>query len=412
VDDLRLAWRNLWRHRTRTAISAATISLGFGALLLAFGLSEATFAQVLAAAVRTAGGSVLVHAEGWQRARAGDLLVDDPAAIAEAARRLPGVRAVISRMIVHGLLGSAHGAEPVQLVGADPRAEAALVDLSPFVARGTYLAPEDPRPLVIGPVLARKLAVTLGDRVVLTAADARGELTRALFRVSGVLGPRAGLDEGVAFTSVDAAAAAVGAGARRTELGLVLADDGRRHEVAAALRAATRGGQRLELVTWDEALPTLLGAIRADRSVLLIFGAVVFVVMGFGTANTLLISVLERVRELGLLSALGMSPGRTARLVLAEAALLAATSVAVGYALGLALHLYLSRHGVALAALSDVKVEVSGVVLGDLRLRSVVDPLRWGLGGLGVVVIVVLAALYPALRAARLDPVDAMRTYE
>lgn len=420
VNDLRLAWRNLWRNRTRTAISSTAISLGFTGLLATFGLADATYQQILVAAVKTAGGSVLVHAEGWQQSRASDLLLAEPAKVADAARRLPGVRAVMPRMIIQGLLSSPHGAEPVQLSGVDPQAQAALLDLSSFTAQGTFLAPGDDRPLVVGPKLARKLALGLGDRVVLTAADSRGEMARALFHVSGILQPRAGLEEGVAFTSLAAAAAAVGAGEARTELGLVLADDAQRNEIAAALSsalsaavgAAVGGSQRLEVITWDQALPELLGAIRADKSVSWIFGIVVFAVMGFGIANTFLMSVLERVRELGLLSALGMTPGRTARLILAETALLTAFSVTLGYGLGLALHFYMSRWGVDLGALSEMKFDVSGVMIEDLRLRSAIDPVRWVMGGVGVVAIVVLSACYPALRAARLDPVQAMRTYE
>ena len=412
MDDLRLAWKNLWRNHTRTAISSTAICLGFAGLLATLGIADATYQQILVAAVKTAGGSVLVHAEGWQQSRAGDLLLVEAARVADTARRLPGVRAVIPRMIIQGLLGSPHGAESVQLTGLDPKAQAELFDLSPFTAKGTFLGPGEERPLVVGPKLARKLALRLGDRAVLTATDSRGEMVRALFRVSGILEPRAGLEEGVAFTSLGAAAAAVGAGEARTELGLVLADDARRHEIAAALSAAAGGSQRLEVVTWDQALPELLGAIRANKSVSWIFGMVVFVVMGFGIANTFLMSVLERVRELGLLSALGMTPGRTARLILAETALLTAFSVALGYGLGLGVHFYLSRWGLDLGAVSTMKFEVSGVMIGDLRLRSAIDPVRWGLGGVGVVVIVVLSACYPALRAARLDPVQAMRTYE
>jgi ABC-type lipoprotein release transport system permease subunit len=413
MNDLRIAWRNLLRNRTRTAISATAISLSFAALLATFGLSDATYEQVLQAAVKTAGGNVLVHAQGWQQSRAGDLLVQDPAIVAEVAHRLPGVRAVIPRMIVQGLLSSPRGAEPVQLAGVDPKVQAALLDLAPFVARGSFLAPGEAHPVVVGAKLAAKLGVDLGDRVVLTASGTDGEMARALFRVSGILQPRSGLEEGVAFTTVEAAAASVGAGAARTEIGLVLDDDARRGEVASALQASLpAGGQRLEVLPWEKALPELLGAIRADKAFAWLFGLVVFVVMGFGIANTFLMSVLERVRELGLLSALGLTPGRTARLVLAETAVLTAGSVALGYTLALGLHLYLSRYGVDLAAMSGMKMELSGVTVEDLRLRSVVDPVRWAIGGVGVVAIVVLSACYPAYRAARLDPVQAMRTYE
>ncbi len=413
MHDLRLGWRNLWRNRTRTLISATAITLSFAGLLTTFGVSDASYDQVLAAAVRSAGGSVLIHAEGWQRSRAADLLIADPAKVAATARDMLGVRGVIPRLIVQGLLSSPRGAEALQLRGIDPRAEAALLDLAPYVAEGSFLAPRDTHPLVIGHKLAQKIEVKLGDRVVLTAAGPKGDLTRALFRVSGILRPHSGLDDGVAFTTLAAAAEAIGAGAARTEIGLVLANDASRDKVARALRKQLAiGGGRLEVLTWDQALPELLGAIRADKSFAWLFGLVVFVIMGFGIANTFLMSVLERVRELGLLSALGLTPGRTARLVLAETAVLTSFSVAGGYVLALLVHLYLHRFGVDLAGLSGMKVELAGVMVQDLRLRSVIDPWRWLSGGVGVVAIVLLSACYPAFKAARLDPVQAMRTYE
>jgi putative ABC transport system permease protein len=413
VHDLRLGWRNLWRNRTRTTISVTAITLSFALLLATFGISDATYRQMLGAAVKTAGGSVLVHAAGWQRSQSGDLLVANPERVVAAARKLPGVRAAIPRLVVQALLSSPRGAASVRLFGEDPAAEAVLLDLAPFVAEGSFLGPGEAQPLVIGHTLAEKLGLRLGDRAVLTATDPHGELLRALFHVSGILRPHSGLDEGVAITTVAAAAEAVGTGARRTEIGLVLADDAERGEVARALRTALAGsGEKLEVLTWEEALPDLLGAIRADKSFAWLFGVVVFIIMGFGIANTFLMSVLERVRELGLLAALGLTPARIARLVLAETAALTSLSVALGYLLALLMHAYLSRWGVDLAGLSGMKVELAGVTVQDLRLRSVIDPVRWAAGGLGVIVIVVLSACYPALRAARLDPVQAMRTYE
>ena len=318
-------------------------------------------------------------------------------------------RAPIALLLLSACVGDA----PVPNAGVDAGAEAALLDLAPYVAEGSFLAPGDARPLVIGEKLAKKLEVKLGDRVVLTAADPKGDLARALFRVSGILRPHSGLDDGVAFTTLAAAAEAIGAGRSRTEIGLVLANDASRGEVARALRKQlAMGGEVLEVLTWDQALPELLGAIRADKAFAWLFGLVVFVIMGFGIANTFLMSVLERVRELGLLSALGLTPGRTARLVLAETAVLTSLSVTAGYGLALLVHLYLRRFGIDLAGLSGMKVELAGVMVQDLRLRSVVDPWRWLAGGAGVVAVVLLSACYPAFKAARLDPVEAMRTYE
>jgi ABC-type lipoprotein release transport system permease subunit len=411
---LAFAWRNLRRSRTRTAISATAISLSFAVMLFNFSLKDATYQQMLRSAVKMAGGSVLVHAEGWQASRAADLLVRQPDRVIQAARRIPDVRAVIPRMIVDGLLSSARGAEPVRLQGIDREAQAALSDLGRFLAQGTYLEPSDDQPLVVGPKLARKLSVKLGDRVVLTASRRDGEMGRALFRVSGILQPRAGLEEGVAFTTLAAAMAAVEAEGAYTEIALLLVDDTRRGDVAATLCAALAapGEPRLEVLTWEQALPELLGTIRSDKALTYLIVLVVFVVVGFGIANTLLASVLERVRELGLLSALGLAPLRIAGLVLSESALLATLSLALGYALMLAVHCFCTGPGIELAAFSGMKIEWGGVIVDDVRLRTLIDPARWLVGGAAVTLIVVASALYPAWKATRLDPAQAMRTYE
>jgi ABC-type lipoprotein release transport system permease subunit len=411
---LRLAWRNLRRSRTRTAISATAIFLSFFVMLFNFSLKDASYQQMLRLAVKVAGGSVLVHAEGWQETRATNLLLTHPDRVVEAARRIPEVRAVIPRMLIDGLLSSARGAEPVRLHGVDRQAQSALTDVGRFLAQGTYLEPNEDQPLVVGPKLARKLAVKLGDRVVLTATDPKGEMARALFRVSGILQPRAGLEEGVAFTSLAAAAAVVGAGPGRTEIGLLLADDSRRDQVASALRAAlsASGEPRLEVLTWEQVLPELQGTIRSDKGLTYLLVLIIFVVVGFGIANTLLTSVLERVRELGLLSALGLTPLRTAGLVLAESGLLAIASLSLGYALVLAVHFAFTSQGIEVAGLAGMKMEWGGVILDDLRLRTAINPARWLIGGAGVTLIVVASALYPAWKATRLDPAQAMRTYE
>jgi ABC-type lipoprotein release transport system permease subunit len=409
-----LAWRNLRRSRTRTAISATAITLSFAVMLFNFSLKDASYQQMLRAAVKVAGGSVLVHAEGWQQSRAANLLVSQPEKVVAAAQQVPGVRAVIPRILVEGLISSAHGAEPVRLEGVDRGTQATLSDLARFLAQGTYLEPGEDQPLVVGPKLARKLAVKLGDRVVLTANSRDGDVVRALFRISGILQPRAGLEEGIAFTTLAAAATMVGAQSAYTEVALLLANDERRGEVAAGLRAHLSGvgGPALEVLTWDQVLPELQGAIRSDKALTYLLLSVVFVVVGFGIANTLLTSVLERVRELGLLAALGLTPVRMAALVLAESGLLAILSLGLGYALILTVHHFCSGPGIELAAFSGMKIEWGGVILDDVRLRTAIDPARWLVGGAAVALIVLASALYPAWKATRLDPAQAMRTYE
>ncbi|MBN1962641.1 MAG: ABC transporter permease [Deltaproteobacteria bacterium] len=411
--EIRLAWRNLWRHRTRTIISGMAVSLSFASLLISFGVADANYVQLLRVAIKTAGGSVLIHADGWQQSHANDLLITSADQVTAAAETIKGVSSIIPRIIVQGLLTSSRGAEPVQLFGIDSPAQAKLLDLSPYIMKGNFLEKEDKRALVIGEKLAKKLGVSLGDRIVMMASDITGEPARALFRVSGILEPRAGIDTGVAFTSINAAAAAIGAKKAITEIGLVLDDDTQRAKVIKQLQGLLNTQtQSLEFLPWEKALPDLLGAIQADKAFGWLYGLLVFLIMGFGIANTFLMSVLERVRELGLLSALGLTPIRTIRLILYEATVLTAVSVVIGYALALAMHGYLSSIGIDVAAISNMQIELAGVTIEDMHIRSVIDPMRWGLGGIGVVLIVLLSACYPAMRAAKLDPIIAMRTYE
>ena len=407
----RIAWRNLWRNRTRSLIAATSVSLSFALMLISFGTADATYEQTREAAVKTAGGAVLVHGDGWWQARTTARYVAEAARVREAALAIDGVEAATARVIATGLLSSPRANQGVELRGIDPAEERRLQDFSKWISEGEYVEAGDGRGIVLGAGLAKKLSIGLGDRVVFTSTDPQGEMQRALFRVRGLLetGTDA-LDDAAAFASIEAAQDALGLGDGVTQVGLVLAPDADRVEVARRLRGALGGAY--EILTWDEAMPELVGFIEADKAFSWLFGALIFLVVGFGIANTFLMAVLERVRELGLLGALGLTPGGIARLVLAESVSLAAFSLAVGYALGFAGHLYLSRVGVDIAALSGAEMELGGVVLEELALRSVIDPVRWSGAAVGVVMVIVASALYPAWRASRLDPAQAMRTFE
>jgi len=415
-STFKVAWRNLWRNRTRTLITGSAISLSFGMLLASFGLADDMYARMLEAARKSAGGSVLVHHQGYWDSRGSELVIREPGPVLEAARKIPGVRAAIPRVVIQGLGSSPRGSKGARLTGIDPSREAALQDMGRFLKEGRWLDAEERSPLVLGRALADDLELKLGDRVVLTATDPQGEMTRVLFKLTGVLetGSKA-MDETAAYTTLAAAQRALGMGEAITQIGVVAAED--KHGLQPVLSALKAGlgprSEELEVLTWRDAMPELVGAIETDKGFGYVFGVAIFVVVGFGIANTLLMSVLERIRELGLLSALGLTPGGVARLVLCETVVLAAVSIVAGLALGLCCHLYLDRVGIdATAFAGGSGMDVSGVILEDMLLHSTVDPVRWLGGAAGVLVIVVLSALYPAWRASRLDPVEAMRTYE
>lgn len=411
MSTFRIAWRNLLRNRTRTVISTSAVSLSLLFQLMAFALNDGGYAQLMRAAERAAGGGVLVHAKGWWASRSAEELIQEPRALMEAARGVPGVRAVLPRVIVTGLVSSARGNQGVELRGIDPLAERELEDLSKKLLEGSFLGPGDERPLVLGRRLVEELGLSLGDRVVLTASDPRGELGRALFHLTGVLGGGPTLESTAAFTTLAAAQRALGWGSAVSQVGLALEPKADGRKIKKALLERLPGERGLELLTWQEAVPELLRLIEVDKREGYLFSLIVLAVVAFGVANTFLMSVMERVRELGLLAALGLTPQGVARLVLAETFALTLLSTAVGLLFSVVAHLLLSQKGIDLAALSGTPMEMGGVVLEDYRLRSAFVPLRWLSGVALVVGVVLLSAFYPALRASRLAPLEAMRTH-
>lgn len=425
----KLAWRHLWRNRTRTIIITSAIALTLWLTLAQLGISDALHAKMEVAAVKTAGGSVLIHADGYWELQTSDMVIRDPSQIIAQGQKLPGVEAVVQRVYISGLLTSPRGSAGVRLVGIYPDAEKRLQDMSPFVSAGEWLqqptsspnnAPTPAKgfakkPIVLGSGVVEALEIKLGDRVVLTATQPSGEVTRVLFHLSGILhtGTQA-VDDSAAYTGLEEAREVLGEASALTQVALVLSDDKQRDQTRDALQNALgpEAAKGLELLTWSEAMPDMVGFIEIDDAFMYIYTVIIFVIVAFGIANTFLMSVMERVRELGLLSALGLTPRRIFTLVLSETVLLSALSVSVGVGLALLSHSYLASTGVDLKDLYDMDMDVGGVTLTDTLIQSTIYWDRWAFACGFVVFMVTISGLYPAWRASRQDPAEAMRTYE
>ncbi|MGW8267613.1 MAG: ABC transporter permease [Longimicrobiales bacterium] len=411
----RMAWRNLWRHRTRTLIMTSAVAFSYGLCLFSMGMGDDGHQQMLDQAAKGAGGDVLVHADGYWESKSSDLVIRNGEEILAAVQEAPGVRATIPRMIINGLVSSASGTRALLLEGIDPEQELALQDYKDDLDGGTYLdEAERSDPLILGAVIVEKLELELGDRVVLTASQPDGEVTRALFHLTGIL--RTGfreLDEMIGLTTLEAAQGAVAAPGVLTQVGIVTAEGVTSDSVAAQVRRALgREGQNLEVLTWQQAVPEMVGFIEIDDAFLYIYLVVIFAIVAFAIANTFLMAVMERVREFGLLNALGLRGGGVARLLLTETLLMTGLAMVIGLALGLAGHLAASHWGIPVSLWGVDEMELSGVDFADLVMRSKITPLKWVAASILVALVTLGSALYPAWRASRFEPAEAMRFYE
>ncbi len=182
--------------------------------------------------------------------------------------------------------------------------------------------------------------------------------------------------------------------------------------MAGLIRASIRAeGSGLEVLTWQEAIPEMVGFIEVDDAFLYIYLVVIFAIVAFAIANTFLMAVMERVREFGLLNALGLRGGGVAGLLLTETLLMTALAMAIGFVLGFCGHLAASHWGIPVAMWGVDSMEVSGVDFASLVMRSKITPVKWVAASILVALVTLGSALYPAWRASRLAPSEAMRFF-
>lgn len=407
---LKIAWRNLWRHRTRTWITIAAIALTYALYLMMMGIQEYTYTQMEETAAESAGGMVLVQGKGFQDSQMNDILIANGKQTLQAVRDTEGVERAAPRMLISGLLSTSASSAAARLQGIDPSTEGDFRDTEKYLAEGTWFAGDTEDPIVLGSEIVDQLELKLGDRVILTATDPDGEMRRSLFHLTGILhsGSKS-LDQNMAYTSLPMAQSALGVEDQFTQIGVQ--GPGERAELSERLKKSL--GDDLEVLTWDEAMPDLVGFIEMDRRYGDVFAIILFFVVLIAIMNTFLMAVMERVRELGLMAAIGLSPGRIVGLVLAETFFLTVVSILVGAIIGVSGHLIIDAVGLDMAAFyGGSELDMAGISLTDTTIYSELDAMRWLKVTISVLFMVLLSAAYPAFKAAKLVPAEAMRFYE
>jgi ABC-type lipoprotein release transport system permease subunit len=396
-----LAWRNLWRHKRRTAVMLFALALGIWSMVVMAALIRGSMEQHVKKEILNLTGHVQIHTPGYRDDPAVDYRFTPSAALMQALTHKSLV-AASARVRVPAVISSERESAGVTLVGIDPERERGLSFISTAVTTGQYLASPDDPGLLLGRKLAERLETALGRRVVLMSQDANNQIGDRGFRVVGIFDadPQA-METGYVFIGLDAARKMLKIGNEEvSEIAVMARDRNRLESEVQALRAAVPD---LDVAPWTEVQPLLVLTEKVNNVVLLIWFAVVFAAMAFGLINTLLMAVFERTREFGLFQALGMPPRFIIGQVLIESLMLLMLALVLGNLASWASVAGLSG-GIDLSAFSEglEMVGMSPVIYpalaaGDITAANVI-----------VVVLGVLASLYPAWRASRYVPVEAI----
>jgi ABC-type lipoprotein release transport system permease subunit len=405
-----LAWRNIWRNRRRTLITLVGIAFGMALSVLFTGLGDASYADMIDYGAKMGGGHVSIQHEEYLDSPSFKRTVPDARPIIETLRAREDVDLVVERITGAGMLATASNSVGAFFIAIDPRQESEdSLTFANHISEGEMFAHDDDKGVVIGKAMADNLDVEVGKKMVLTVTDKKGEIVTTLVRVRGIVSTGAdAIDGGLCLLPIDPVRETIGYAPGEVTQIAVFVDDHRDSaplaaELAAGLNAPTKA------LTWSEHQPDLAGYVELEQSSTWVFELIIMALLAAGIFNTLFVSVMERLREFGILSAIGFSRRQLFSLVMWESIWLAMMGLVGAAILTAWPYYYASTTGIDYSSIIEGGTEVAGVAL--------LEPVFYvGIYGehlfqlcLLVVFSCLAAGLYPAWRAGRVPPADAIR---
>jgi len=402
---LRLAWRNIWRHRRRTVIIVLAMGLSLALMMWYDGMIDGFNQAIYGSAIRVLGGNIQIHAAGYRENIGSNPLLPlaNDAGVIQTALQDPHVIAASPRIQTGGLATNREGAFPVSIIGVDPQAEAPVSIVAQNITAGRYLSPDDGDSVLVGRGLADVMGLQLGDRLTLVGSDVHKQNRQRTVTVIGIydLGLPS-TERKTLYLALGEAQDLYGLPGQSTEVVLNLKKIGEENQVVAALSPALPG---YEVESWSRNYPELQNAIGSKNAVMNIFSVIIMLIAGIGILNLLLMAVYERTREIGLLGAMGLKPRQIAALFLLEGSLIGLVGVVVGVFFGLLLNGSLGRVGLdysQFANITEYMALISGRVYPTLGLQGL--PAR----AVTVIIISIIAAWIPAQEASHREPAEAL----
>ena len=402
---LQLAWRNIWRNKRRTAILLTAVVIGVWSMILLGSLMRGIAVGMIQNGIATLTGHLQIHHQGYRNDPVIENSISDPSVVVDALRnQLPAGARWSLRVRVNAVASNARHSSGVTLVGIDAAAEAKISFIGSAILQGRYLNPADKNGIIVGEALLDKFETKLGRKLVLMSQDTNREIASRAFRIVGIFqAEMESTEKQYVFVNRTESQKMLKLKNGISEISIIFPDEPDNPDAYFALKTALPS-RNFEVHTWRELLPFQMAYLKILDGFMWIWYLVVFVAMGFGIVNTTLMAVFERMREFGLLKALGMKPGWILREVLTESLLLLLTGMGIGNFLGFICIYALSSSGIDLSALA-AGAEYAGMTRVIYPAIAIKDVL---MSNFIVLFLGILVSAYPAVKAARFTPVEAL----
>jgi len=401
LQIFKMSFRDLGRNRRRSFFSALAVSVGLAILMLMASVVNGEMGSAIQGAIILETGHIQVRAASYDQNKSSlkwEDLVVNPDQIASQISALPQVKAATPRLFASGFISAGNQSAGARIYGIDP-ASAANDPYRLGIISGNYLTADDSGGLLIGKPIADKLHLKAGDNVGLSVNTANGDVAEQTFAIRGIYSTNTnGFDSATIFLPLAKAQAITQAQNHASTVLVLLKDPSTTDAVANALK-----GSSLKVLTWKDLNPLILDWETQANSYISFLYLIVLAIAASVIINTLIMSVYERTREIGILSAIGMRGGRIMVLFLAESALLAVGGVLMGVILGVLGAYLFNIHGFYIGNMGLTGFMVADTIFAKLTMNDTINL------SILTFIVTILAGLYPAIMASRLQPVEALR---
>ena len=402
-----LAWRNVWRNPRRTILTLLTIIAGCAMMIFMNAMAKGGHDQMIIDSTALNLGHIQIHEKGYWENQTIDYAFIPGKSLTNRLSADKRISGWSSRIHTEGLLSYGNNTAPAIIQGVDPGREIKVTDLHMKVLRtGRYLRPDDVNRIVMGQILAKNLGTREGDTVNMISQAFDGSIAAEKLHIVGLISSgNPEYDRALVLMTLESADRAFSMAGFRHDIAVRCNDIDDvpliRESIAAGINE-----NLLEVMGWEALMPDLVQFIVIDDAGAYIFDIILFLVVAFGILNTIQMSVFERTRELGVMLSIGTRPGQVASMVLVESSFIAVLGIILGSITGAALSYYYQVHPLDF---SDYAAEVSVWGINTIIYPARATWLNLTVTAFTTFVVSLFFTIFPARRAARLNPVEAIR---
>ena len=402
---LKIASRNIFRQKRRTILTALAMIVGFTLLSVTIGLSDGAYGNIISMFTRNRMGHIQVHREGYLNKPSLYETIDGYTTVGEVIENSAGVEAWTPRVYAAGLGSVSEKSTAVQIIGVDVTRETQATHFDKKVVEGSTLAATASHEAVIGTGLAKILSAKIDSEIVIFSQGADGSLANDMYKIVGIAESGDNVTDRVAcYLHIEDAQELFVLEGRAHEIVVIVSNINQVGKITNAIEA-NLNDSTLEVAPWQVVAKSFYRAMKTDQQGDAIARWVIMLIVAIGVLNTVLMSVLERTREYGVLKAIGTTPMQIFWLVTCEVVIIALGSICVGALLGVLANYLLSIYGITYPE----EISYGGMKLktlyAEVNVRCLIIP------AITVMLSATIVSLFPAIKAARIMPAKAMRTH-